>query len=325
MAIQLYTQPNKSPLSAAKFFSSISNLHKYLPSSTFVFNLPHKHLYLYHNASVCNLITKHLQSHLQALSGNPYGRTNDVIEATSMGQKTTLFSEADNQPLSSSSGADDVAAPTLPSVPHSDDSVSSDISIPRSSPPAGQFMSLSDDAYPPPLSGQETSQGGLERESMDINDGQGDDDLPAIMMDESLLETGFEGDGYGGVICDRLNHQLSRWPTKVSESLIPPYSCQQPNPYQDEPIFRTESTARSMPVLATVLAVFSIFLMAFVGLPQRLGDMVKAVIQVILEFAIAEDQQALRWRIRDKRDLSPGERGKMYRILDLSVETSSSR
>ncbi|OXH66038.1 hypothetical protein J001_05247 [Cryptococcus neoformans] len=68
MAIQLYqyTQPNKSPLSAAKLFSSISNLHKYLPSSTFVFNLPHKHLYLYLNASVCNLITKHLQSHLQA-------------------------------------------------------------------------------------------------------------------------------------------------------------------------------------------------------------------------------------------------------------------
>ncbi|OWT36837.1 hypothetical protein C362_05499 [Cryptococcus neoformans Bt1] len=119
-------------------------------------------------------------------------------------------------------------------------------------------MSLSNDAYPP-LSGQETSQGGLEREFMDINDGQGYDDLPAIMMDESLLETGFEGDGYGGVICDRLNHQLSRWPTKVSESLIPPYSCRQPNHYQDEPIFSTESTARSMPLLATVLAVFSIF------------------------------------------------------------------
>ncbi|UOH84389.1 hypothetical protein LQV05_001189 [Cryptococcus neoformans] len=271
-------------------------------------------------------------------SGNPYGRTNDVIEAASIGQKTTLpqiavlnhrisleFSEADNQPLSSSSRADDVAAPTLPSVPLSDDSVSSDISIPRSSPPAGQFMSLSDDAYPPPLSGQETSQGGLEREFMDINNGQGYDDLPAIMMDEYLLETGFEGDGYGGVIRDRLSHQLSKWPTKVPESLIPSYSCRQPSPYQDEPIFSTESTARSMPLLATVLAVFSIFLMAFVGLPQRLGDMVKAVIQVILEFAIAEDQQALRWRIYDKRDLSPGEREKMYRILDLSVETSSSR
>ncbi|OWZ28477.1 hypothetical protein C356_06449, partial [Cryptococcus neoformans c45] len=110
------------------------------------------------------------------------------------------FSEAHNQPLSSSSGADDVAAPTLPSVPLPDDSASSDISIPRCSPPASQFMSLSDDAYHPPLSGQETSQGGLEREFMDINDGQGYDDLPAIMMDESLLETGFEGDGYGGVI-----------------------------------------------------------------------------------------------------------------------------
>lgn len=63
------TQPNKSSssLSAAKsFFSYISNLHKYFPSSTFVFNLPHKHLYLYHNAPVCNFITKRLQSHLQA-------------------------------------------------------------------------------------------------------------------------------------------------------------------------------------------------------------------------------------------------------------------
>ncbi|OXG10650.1 hypothetical protein C367_06712 [Cryptococcus neoformans Ze90-1] len=164
-------------------------------------------------------------------------------------------------------------------------------------------MSLSDDAYPLPLSGQETSQGGLEREFMDIDDGQGYDDLPAIMMDESLLETGFE----------------------IPESLIPPYSCQQPSPYQDETIFRTESITRSMSLLAIVLAVFSIFLMVFVGLPQRLGDMVKAVIQVILEFAIAEDQQALPWRIHDKRDLSPGEREKMYRILDLSVETSSSR
>ncbi|OWZ50079.1 hypothetical protein C368_06782 [Cryptococcus neoformans 125.91] len=106
-------------------------------------------------------------------------------------------------------------------------------------------MSLSDDTYPPPLSGQETSQGSLEREFMDINDGQGYDDLPVVMMDESLLETGFEGDGYGGVI--------------LPESLIPPYSCRQPNPYQDEPIFSTESTARSMPLLATVLAVFSIF------------------------------------------------------------------
>ncbi|OWZ26511.1 hypothetical protein C347_06738 [Cryptococcus neoformans AD2-60a] len=103
-------------------------------------------------------------------SGNPYDRTNDVIEAASIGPKTTLpqiavlnhrisleFSEAHNQPLSSSSGADDVAAPTLPSVPLSDDLASSDISIPRSSPPAGQFMSLSDDAYPLPLAGQETS------------------------------------------------------------------------------------------------------------------------------------------------------------------------
>ncbi|OWZ60808.1 hypothetical protein AYX14_07059 [Cryptococcus neoformans] len=118
---------------------------------------------------------------------------------------------------------------------------------------------------------------------------------------------------------------LAKWPTKVPESLIPPYSCRQPSPYQDETIFRTESITRSMSLLAIVLAVFSIFLMVFVGLPQRLGDMVKAVIQVILEFAIAEDQQALPWRVRDEHDLSPGECEKLYRILDLPVETSSSR
>ncbi|OXG59877.1 hypothetical protein C351_02556, partial [Cryptococcus neoformans c8] len=104
------------------------------------------------------------------------------------------FSEADNQPLSSSSGADDVAASTLPSVPLSNDSVPGDISILRPSPPAGQSTPFSDDAIPP-STGQEAAQGGLEREPMDIDDGQGYDDFPAIMVDEPLLETGFEGDG----------------------------------------------------------------------------------------------------------------------------------
>ncbi|OXH31029.1 hypothetical protein J008_03755 [Cryptococcus neoformans] len=140
------------------------------------------------------------------------------------------------------------------------------------------------------------------------------------MMDESL-ETGFEGDGYGGVIRDRLSHQLRRWPTEDPESLIPPYSCRQPSPYQDETIFRTESITRSMPLLPTV---FSIFLTAFVGLPQRFGDMVKAVIQVILELAIAEDREALRRRVRDEHDLSPGEREKIYRILDAKFHAQNS-
>ncbi|GAB2530420.1 hypothetical protein GCM10026982_62410 [Nocardiopsis aegyptia] len=53
--------------------------------------------------------------------------------------------------------------------------------------------------------------------------------------------------------------------------------------------------------------------------------MVKAVIQVILELAVAEDRQALRRRVLDEHDLSPGEREKVYRILNLPVETSSSR
>ncbi|OXL08769.1 hypothetical protein C348_02871 [Cryptococcus neoformans Gb118] len=181
--------------------------------------------------------------------GNPDRRTNDVIEVASIGPEETLpqiavvrcrcalcprggrtmqyrtwlnhriileFSEADNQPLSSSSGADDVAAPTLPSVPLSDDSVPGDISIPRPSPPAGQSTSFSDDAI---STGQEAAQGGLEREPMDIDDGQGYNGFPAIMVDEPLLETGFEGDGDADVIHDRFGHQLSKWPTKVPESL----------------------------------------------------------------------------------------------------------
>lgn len=78
-------------------------------------------------------------------------------------------------------------------------------------------------------------------------------------------------------------------------------------------------------MLTTVLAVFSVFLTTFVGLPQRFGDMVKAVIQVILELAIAEDRQALRRRVSDDRNLSPDMRKKIHDILNLPFETSSSR
>ncbi|OXG45929.1 hypothetical protein C355_05597 [Cryptococcus neoformans Th84] len=73
---------------------------------------------LYQNQSISPLVKPAI------IESNRIVRTKNDLE----------FSEADNQPLSSSSGADDVAAPTLPSVPLSDDSVSSDISIPRSSP-----------------------------------------------------------------------------------------------------------------------------------------------------------------------------------------------
>ncbi|OWZ59595.1 hypothetical protein C356_00856 [Cryptococcus neoformans c45] len=52
--------------------------------------------------------------------------------------------------------------------------------------------------------------------------------------------------------------------------------------------------------------------------------MVKAVIQVILELAVAEDREVLCRRVHDKHDLSPGEHEKMYRILDLPVEKTSS-
>lgn len=225
------------------------------------------------------------------------------------------FSKAPNQSLSSSSGEEhDVAAPNF-----SPACLSDDVSIPRHSPPVGQFPSLPDDVYPPSPTGQEVSQGSLERKPMDIDDGQGNDDLPFIMMDEPLLEKGAEDDGDAGVIRDRLGHQLGKWPTKIPESLIPSYSGRQPNPYQDEPIFRTGPATRSMPLLTTVLAVVSVFLSIFVGLPQRFGDMVKAVIQIILELAIAEDRQALRRRASYDRNLSSDMREKMHDVLNLTV------
>lgn len=113
---------------------------------------------------------------------------------------------------------------------------------------------------------------------MDIDEGQGYDDLLAIMMDEPLLETGFGGDGDGGVIRDRLGHQLSKWPNKIPESLIPPYSCRQPN---TQPLSRQTHLPHRISCkefACTFHRPFRllIFLMAFVGLPQRFGDMVKA-------------------------------------------------
>lgn len=50
-----------------------------------------------------------------------------------------------------------------------------------------------------------------------------------------------------------LGHQNNKWPIKVPESMISPYSCQQLNLYQDKPIFHTR---RSMPLLATILLSF---------------------------------------------------------------------
>ncbi|AFR93558.1 hypothetical protein C343_01452 [Cryptococcus neoformans C23] len=258
-------------------------------------------------------------------SSNPRAsRTNDVIEAGPIEPEATSDLAQSPHKLRVLRGRQSAlilifgdstqcVPPPLPSEILSDGSVSDDISILRFSTPAGRSTSSPGDAYPSPLSGQETSQGGLAREPLDIDDAQGYDDLPAIMMDESLLEAGFEGDGYGGVIRDSLGHQLSKWPTKVPESLIPPYSCRQPNPYQDEPIFRPGSAARSMPLLVTVLAVFSIFLTAFAGLPQRLGDLAKAVIQ---RCAGGYSTSAISRRASVE---------KTYRILNLPVETSSSR
>lgn len=47
----------------------------------------------------------------------------------------------------------------------------------------------------------------------------------------------------------------------------------------------------------------------------------EGLIQVILEVAVTEDRQTLRRRVRDECDLWTGERERMYRILDLPVET----
>lgn len=50
----------------------------------------------------------------------------------------------------------------------------------------------------------------------------------------------------------------------------------------------------------------------FCRLPQRLGSMVKSVIQVILELAITKDRHALPQRVCDDYDISPGKHEKMY-------------
>lgn len=123
------------------------------------------------------------------------------------------FSEAPNQSLSSSSGEEhDVTAPNLSSIRLSDD-----ISIPRHSPPVGQSPSLPDDACPPSPTGQEVSQSSLERKPMDIDDGQGNDDLPFIMVDDPLLETGVEDDGDAGlfviVLAINLANGLPKFPS----------------------------------------------------------------------------------------------------------------
>ncbi|OXH17738.1 hypothetical protein C370_01462 [Cryptococcus neoformans A1-35-8] len=71
-----------------------------------------------------------------------------------------------------------------------------------------------------------------------------------------------------------------------------------------------------MPLLVTVLAVFSIFPTAFAGLPQRLGDLAKAVIQIDKRCAGGYSTSAISRRASVE---------KTYRILNLPVETSSSR
>lgn len=49
---------------------------------------------------------------------------------------------------------------------------------------------------------------------MAIDDGQGYDDLPATMVDESLLKTGIEGNGDAGVILVILAISITNGPSK---------------------------------------------------------------------------------------------------------------
>nr|KIR85112.1 hypothetical protein I308_04362 [Cryptococcus tetragattii IND107] len=213
-------------------------------------------------------------------------------------------SKAPNQSLSSSSGEEhNVAAPNLSSARLSDD-----ISIPRHSPPVGQSPSLPDYACPLSPTGQEVSHSSLERT------------LWISMMGKAMVTF---LSSWRMILFSK--QELRAMEMQVLFSLIPSYSGRQPHPYRDGPIFRTGPATRSMPLLTTVLAVLSVFLTTFVGVPQRLGDMVKAVIQIILELAIAEDRQALRRRVSDDRNLSPDMREKIHDILNLPFETSSSR
>lgn len=74
---------------------------------------------------------------------------------------------------------------------------------------------------------------------------------------------------------DRESHNLdsilAKWPTKVADCLIPSR-----NSDNDCSAFYPPQTKG--PLLASLMAIFTVLLTAFVGLLQRFGDMVRAII-----------------------------------------------
>ncbi|OXC61841.1 hypothetical protein AYX13_07030 [Cryptococcus neoformans] len=76
-----------------------------------------------------------------------------------------------------------------------------------------------------------------------------------------------------------LDSILSKWPTKVANCLIP-----SGNPYNDCSAFYPPQTKG--PLLASLIAIFAVLLTTFVGLPQRFGDMIKAIIHVLIKVAV---------------------------------------
>lgn len=72
------------------------------------------------------------------------------------------------------------------------------------------------------------------------------------------------------------------------------------------------------------MAIFTVLLTTFVGLPQRFGDMVRAIIQVLVKVAVSEDRESLRLRVQENKDLMDSTHEEMLRILNAPINTSSS-
>lgn len=120
---------------------------------------------------------------------------------------------------------------------------------------------------------------------------------------------------------DRESHNLdsilAKWPTKVADCLIPSR-----NSDNDCSAFYPPQTKG--PLLASLMAIFTVLLTTFVGLPQRFGDMVRAIIQVLVKVAVSEDRESLRLRVQENKDLTDSTREEMLRILNAPINTSSS-
>ncbi|OWZ41003.1 hypothetical protein C353_03657 [Cryptococcus neoformans AD1-83a] len=168
------------------------------------------------------------------------------------------------------------------------------------------------------------------------SDGQGvdSDHSPDALEEMTDSGNGMNDDGFSYVgetflDCDldsasafdresrNLDSILAKWTTKVANCLIP-----SGNPYTDCSAFYPPQTKG--PLLASLIAIFAVLLTTFVGLPQRFGDMIKAIIHVLIKVAVSEDRESLRLRVQENEDLTDSSREEMLRILNAPINTSSS-